>query len=92
MISYDSRADEQMRQHLRLSEGKDEFEVILSRILSESIPKVYVEGYASMHKRSLSAYPKNPRSIMTANAYSSNEGFKFWASDAVEKGSKLIIA
>lgn len=86
----DIPAKQSLRKQLILKQGKDEFESILDWFIADQIPKAYIEGYADMHQRSLDAFPKKPKVIFTANAYSSNEGFKFWAAHYVEHGAKLV--
>jgi len=67
-----------------------EFERLLGKMIRKQIPLIYIEGYAQMNERSLRAYPKKPEVIFTANAYYSNEAFKFWAGYNVERGAKLV--
>lgn len=83
-------AELSMRKKLVLKHGEDDFEFILDWFIAEQIPKAYVEGYADMNQHALRAFPKKPKVIFTANAYDSNEGFKFWASHQVECGAKLV--
>lgn len=79
-----------MRKKLIFKEGKNEFESILDWIIAEQIPKVYVEGYADLHKKSLDLFPKRPKVIFTVNAYYGNTLFQLWSAYQVEKGTKLI--
>jgi len=78
------------REKLSFKPAKSEFEKLLGKTVKEQIPLIYVEGYAQMNERSLKAYPKKPKVIFTANAYSSNEAFKFWAAHHVDRGVKLL--
>ena len=78
-----------IREKLYFTSAKSEFETLLGKMVKEQMPLIYVEGYAEMNKRSLKAFPKNPKVIFTANAYSTNEGFKFWAAHHVDRGVKL---
>ncbi|MFA4848332.1 MAG: LIC12162 family protein [Methanoregula sp.] len=83
-------ANHTMRKKLRFKEGKSEFESILNWMIAEQIPKVYVEGYVDLHKKSLETFPKQPKLIFTANAYNGNTLFQLWSAFQVEQGAKLI--
>lgn len=78
------------REKLSFKPARSEFEELFGKMVKEQIPLIYMEGYAQMNECSLKAYPKKPKVIFTANAYSSNEGFKFWAAHHVDRGSKLV--
>ncbi len=78
------------REKLNFKQAKSEFEALLSKMVKEQIPLIYVEGYFRMKECSLKAYPKKPKVIFTANANSSNEAFKFWAGNQVDNGVKLL--
>jgi putative transferase (TIGR04331 family) len=82
--------NQSMRKKLICKEGKNEFESILDWIIPEQIPKVYVEGYADLHKKSLDTFPKRPKVIFTANAYNGDTLFQLWSAFQVEHGAKLI--
>lgn len=82
--------DPDTRGKLSFKLGKKEFETLLGKIIKEQIPLIYVEGYAQMNERSLNAYPEKPKVIFTANAYNSNEAFKFWVAYHVDRGVKLV--
>lgn len=90
VVSEDIVVKQSIRKKLILKDGKAKFESILDWFIADHIPKIYVEGYAGMHQRSIEAFPKKPKVIFTANAFSSNEGFKFWAAYQVEHGAKLL--
>lgn len=78
-----------MREKLTLKLQNNEFERLLNNMIGEQIPLIYVEGYAQMNERSLKAFPKKPKVIFTANAYNSNEAYKFWAGYHVDHGAKM---
>lgn len=82
--------DLSIRKKLSLKSPQNEFEKLLSIIIRKQIPLVYVEGYAQMNERSLNAYPKKPKVIFSANAYYSNEAYKFWAGHHVDCGAILV--
>lgn len=78
------------REKLSFRSPKSEFEDLLSTMIGEQIPLIYLEGYAQMNEHSLKAYPKKPKVIFTANAYWVNEIFKFWAAYHVDLGVKFV--
>jgi len=81
--------DPDRREKLSFEPAKSEFEQLLGKMVKEQIPLIYVEGYVQMNECSIEAYPGKPKVIFTANAYSSNEAFKFWAGHHVDHGAKL---
>jgi putative transferase (TIGR04331 family) len=83
--------DDSKRAALELSCGRTPFERALDRLIPKHIPRVYVEGYHETRERALSMFPRRPRVIFTANAYSSNEAFKLWAAEKAEQGARLAI-
>ena len=86
-----SKVDWKMRESIKLEQGENQFESVLMESISLHIPKVYVEGYSSMVERAVEAFPKNPKVILTSNAYKFDEGFKFWTAGQVGRGVKLAI-
>jgi len=81
---------ESKRNSFALAQKNNEFEELLSLILGEQIPKVYLENYSAFKQQALSAYPPRPQVIFTANDFYANEGFKFWAAAHVERGVRFI--
>ena len=80
-----------LRQKLELKGGNDKFEMLLDSLIPSHIPKVHVENYWKIRQIAMSYYPKRTKVIFTVNAYSSNDGFKVWAAEQVEKRAKLVI-
>ncbi|EMN88888.1 hypothetical protein LEP1GSC108_2446 [Leptospira weilii str. UI 13098] len=71
---------------------QSDFEKFIHSIIPKQIPKVYLEGYSEliqMIKRL--PWPSSPQLIWTSNAHNSDEVFKTWAAEKIEKGSKLVI-
>jgi putative transferase (TIGR04331 family) len=91
VVPPDLPIDSDFRKRITLKSGTDQFESILDRLIPEQIPRVYLEGYAEMERRSLASFPRRPRRIVTANVIS-DEGFKFWAARNTESGASLIVA
>ena len=54
------------------------------------IPKCYIEGFDQLVSLVDKYYPKQVKSIYTANAYSHDDAFKVWAGYQVEKNKKLF--
>lgn len=80
-----------MRDLLEFPKNQSLFENILSDLVKKQIPKYYLEGYTDFRKKVLNAYPKKSKIIFTANAYSSNDSFKFWVAEKHEQGTQYII-
>jgi len=92
VASVDIPADPASRKKLFMSEGENQFEVLLNSLIPWQIPRVYLEGYLEMNQRSLEAFPRYPRVIFTTNGIFGLEGFKFWAAQNAERGVKLVGA
>lgn len=61
-------------------------------LLLELIPITYLEGFKVLHDEVRNLYwPESPKQIFTANAFETNELFKLWTAQKIEKGSKYII-
>jgi putative transferase (TIGR04331 family) len=85
--------DSEARRFLFVSpSGEDDFESLVNALIPLQMPRAYVEGYQETHRRSITAFPGRPTVIHTANAFSSDEAFKFWAAHQVEMGAKLVIS
>ena len=90
VLPYCGSVNQSMRKKMIFMEGINEFESILDWIIAEQIPRVYVEGFADLHKKSLHTFPKQPKIIFTVNAFNGNTLFQLWSAFQVEHGAKLI--
>ena len=65
---------------------KDKFLNFFFKILFKIIPRVYLEGF-KINKLEVkkSIWPQNPRVVVTANAFDTNEYFKFWLVNKIKK-------
>jgi putative transferase (TIGR04331 family) len=79
------------RKRLHLNAGTDDFSVMLDSFIPPNLPQIYLEGYEKARQAALGQLPESPKTIVTANAYSSNEVFKLWAAERTESGAKLVI-
>ncbi len=79
-----------LRNKIHLRSSDDNFQELLMRMITEQIPTLYVEGYASMNRMSLNAYPRRPKAIFNAVAFNANEPFKYWAAYNVDRNVKLL--
>jgi putative transferase (TIGR04331 family) len=72
----------------------DAFVGALAELVPEYLPSCYLEGYAeaSSLATNSSLSTRAPRVIMTANSFSGDERWKYWAATQVEQGVKLVIA
>ena len=81
-----------LRKNIKLPKGNNEFETLLDDLMVELFPMSFIEGYSEQLKKSLDAFPKNPKVIFTSNGHVFNEGFKFWSATQIERGVKLVLA
>ena len=72
--------------------NESSFEVIARQFVPLHIPTVYLEGYDQLMKTvDLLPWPKKPKVIFTSNAYNSDDLFKAWAAEKVEKNTQFVI-
>ncbi|WP_276359565.1 LIC12162 family protein [Daejeonella sp. H1SJ63] len=87
-----SSLNNRMRQWNLDGESKSQFEVCARSLISRQIPKVYLEGYSELIKYSTALpWPKRPKLIWTSNCCNSDDVFKAWAAEKVERRSPLVI-
>jgi len=89
-ITTKSKINLDLRSRIKLRSSDDRFRRLLSSMIVEQIPTLYVEGYANMNRMSLKAYPRHPKVIFNAVAFNANERFKFWSADNVDRNVKLL--
>lgn len=69
------------------------FENVVRKLISYHIPTVYLEGYKKFDEETSQInWPQNPKAIFTSNSYNSDDFFKKWTAEKIEKGIPLIIA
>ena len=87
-----SKKNKDFRKMLDLSyEPKSKFEEFALNHLAEMIPKNFLEDYAKTNKKIQNlSWPKSPKVIVVA-VLIHNDQTKFWVSEKVENGAKLII-
>jgi len=74
-------------------EETDDFSRLLSSLVVHYIPSVYIEGFVQTKKiASQFGSVIRPKVIMTANAFSQDDVWKFWAAENCEYGAKLVIS
>jgi len=86
----DNQINSELRKQINLPSSKDEFEQILSKILPQQLPTIYLEGYKEVARNALKTYPRTPGLIFTAVAYEVEESFKFWVAFQTENGTKFV--
>ncbi len=74
----------------KIEVGDGEFEQCLSAMLFSDMPRCFIERFSDVHRNAQNTYPKNPKAILSANAWYSDETFKQWAAFSAEKGTLLI--
>jgi putative transferase (TIGR04331 family) len=73
-------------------EGNDSFIEVVCQLIPCQIPRIYLEGYEERLEFTKSLpWPTQPKAIFTSYAFSSDDTFKMWAAEKVEKKVPLII-
>jgi len=86
------RVDSELRRTLTCNSSTTRFGELLNQLVPEQIPIAYIESYRHRLEQALNAFPRNPHVMFTANAFSEDEAFKFWAAYQCERGAKLCVA
>lgn len=68
----------------------DSLNATICRLLPELLPKLYLEEFKRYLEAAVLQYPRKTRMIVTAAAYSFNEGFRFWAASQIDSGTQLV--
>jgi len=87
----DQNINIKLREKIRLSLGRNPFEKILQSLIPLQLPKAYIESYKEGKRLGNKYFPRNIKTILTANSYSHDDVFKIWAADQVQKGCLLNI-
>jgi putative transferase (TIGR04331 family) len=91
IVSQITPVDKNLREGIKLPQGTSEFESLLSDLIVEQLPTSFLEGYSTMRKKSLDAFPRSPKVIFTSIDFAFNDGFKFWTAAQVEQGAKVVF-
>jgi putative transferase (TIGR04331 family) len=88
LVNFDSS----MRQwQIPVGYVDDGFESFVRSMIPNQLPKVFVEGYKSIHQLvNKSRVPRNPRFILTANNHYNDDAFKIWAASKIDVGIPFI--
>ena len=91
-VSVDNRTVDHAKRNLLFAGKADTvFEKLLNRLIVQLMPFAYVENFAALQKKSIEAFPSNPKLIFTANAYQADDGFKVWTAGHVLNRVPLVI-
>jgi putative transferase (TIGR04331 family) len=85
------QTDTAIRESIVFNEPTTAFERLLNKLICALIPYAYIENFGALQIKSLARFPKNPKMILTANAYQGDDGFKVWAAYHVNKKIPLIL-
>ena len=67
------------------------FEKVLAVMLTDDIPRCFVEDFAAVGETASRHYPRSPKAILSA-AWNPHEPFKRWAAEAQEHGTLLLCS
>jgi len=84
--------EEALRKKLATGCGENEFESLLDELIWTQLPKAYLEGYSTIAHAAAATFPRNAKLIFTEVAHATDEVFKFWAAEQVERGARLAVA
>ncbi len=80
-----SKTEPNIRRKISFKDSKNEFEKLLSQIIPEQIPKIYVEDYRALNEKIIKSSPANPKLIITAFSINYRRYFEFWSAFHMEK-------
>ena len=90
-FSYNKRIREEISKYLQYRHLTPKQKVVVE-ILVMSIPKCFLEGYKLMSENSIyQRLPNRPRYILTANAFDTNEYFKFYLAEKSSASTKYFV-
>ena len=69
------------------SDNFSNFEEMAFSLIQINLPKVFLERYQELTRLAKDLYPKRAKLFLTANAFASNEVYKYWTGLVREKGS-----
>lgn len=76
----------------QMAEDWTDFQALVSSLVPKHVPTAYLEGYPAMKKMAKDlAWPRRPKLIFTSICWNSDDLFKIWAAEKVEKGVPLIL-
>ena len=86
-------SNSQMRQQLNLeTTSGDDFEIAVKKLIVDYLPTGFLEGFNDLKGMiPLMKFPKNPKTIFTANRHLYDDVFNVWVADATSQGSSLIL-
>ena len=85
------KTDIDKRKKINLTRTNEKFSEFLNNQIINFIPRIYLENFEEIKNKVLNKFPKNPKLIVTANAYQSNDSFKIWAAYNTQRKVPLII-
>ena len=86
-------SNSQLRQQLNLgTTSSDDFEIAVKKLIMDYLPTGFLEGFSDLKGMiPLMKFPKNPKSIFTANRHLYDDVFNVWVANATAQGSSLTL-
>lgn len=75
----------------KLEISDNEFEQLIAGRLAFYIPKSLLEGYSLINNKVKNRLPLKPKAILNSDSWVYDEGFKFWAADCAQRGTKIFV-
>ena len=90
-LAYHRYHSDDLRNSIKLKDTSDDFLSLLLKVLPEAIPRCYIENYKD-YRASIQNFKnlETAKVIGSATGWIFNEGFKFLAAEASERGASLI--
>lgn len=84
--------EDSRRQWIAGGESLTSFEACARALIPRQMPATYLEGYRRLREQTANLpWPRRPRFIWTSNSHGSDDVFKAWAAEKVERGTPLVI-
>lgn len=79
------------RGELLLGLGDSNYERAMQQLLTQYLPRVFVEDFSSAKDLVSTRYPRKPRLIITGVSYYSDDCFKLFAAIKIQSGTKYVV-
>lgn len=90
-VPIPSRLGRMPRESLACIVEDSVFGRLLAELISEWMPRAYVEDFGLVRDSAVSSYPRQPRAIFTETSFQGEDGFNVWAAYQTQRGVPLVI-
>ncbi len=86
--SKGNKYSREQRSAFKFKEKSDKFQTLLRQLIAEAIPMSYVENFEAYRRKTWKL--ESVKAVGSAVGWYFNEGFKYFAAEALLKGAKLL--